>query len=547
MLAIGYVSLHGGNVFKVLSFIVFILLIISCSELNIRNIDCSVDEDCPSGSSCINKICRFKDDLIIDCSETCKDDETCKDGECIVNDNNCKLKSDCTEIGFTCHTDTGNCVECLEDKDCSTENKFCDQVSFTCKNREVIQGCNSGSGCSIGEHCENEICVASWKSISLGEKHTCAIKENGELFCWGSNELGQLGIPLNKSSNNVSIPKKVGEYNDWISVSSGKSHTCGIRAEAASKIGALYCWGSNSTSELGTGNSPQVKYIPELVNNQSKWLSVSSGDGYTCGITCKTSECKMRDLLCWGKNEDKQLGNGNSDKENMPKKVTTFNNVLKVVTGVNHTCAIDETEDRNLLYCWGKNENHKLGQNKNAPSPLLVDSSNWDHISASANNTCGIKFRSGKTSGWAYCWGSNEYGQLGRVSYGDSLGYEYDNSVIKEGVEEEEEDIFENIQSGYNYSCGINDSQLYCWGSNSHNQLANEDITDKVNIATLVPLSSGMIPSSISVNKFSEFPHTCSIINKSIYCWGAGSYGQLGDGQIQINSIVSIPKKILEP
>ena len=104
---------------------------------------------------------------------------------------------------------------------------------------------------------------SDWTHISSGQRHTCGIRNNGELFCWGSNSVGQLGNGTNGSSNdpqdaNQDKPFTVGTNSDWVNISLGTSHTCGFRDSQ------LFCWGSNVDGKLGNATTSREN-IPTLV------------------------------------------------------------------------------------------------------------------------------------------------------------------------------------------------------------------------------------------------------------------------------------------
>ena len=206
--------------------------------------------------------------------------------------------------------------------------------------------------------------------ISLGSGHSCSIL-NGELFCWGFNNNGQLGnassrsikhsysyrkitlighishqriiIPvvyvimesyivggiifmdnLEMETNGVddedrgankNIPIRIGNNSDWTHISSGYSHTCGFRNNQ------LFCWGRNNYGQLGDGTNTR-KNIPTLIGNNSDWTDISLGGSHTCGIRNKG------ELFCWGRNNSGNLGDETNDislqSELFPKRVGIF-------------------------------------------------------------------------------------------------------------------------------------------------------------------------------------------------------------------------------
>jgi hypothetical protein len=119
------------------------------------------------------------------------------------------------------------------------------------------------------------------------------VKTDGTLWCWGNNEYGQLGDGTNVGKN---VPVQVSGTN-WVSVSAGGEHTCGIKTD-----GTLWCWGRNNYGQLGDGTNVG-KNAPVQVSG-TNWVSVSAGKDHTCGV--KTDGT----IWCWGRNNYGQLGDG---------------------------------------------------------------------------------------------------------------------------------------------------------------------------------------------------------------------------------------------
>ena len=85
--------------------------------------------------------------------------------------------------------------------------------------------------------------------MAAGGEHTCAVKTNGRLYCWGYNGDGQLG---DGTTTNRTVPTQVsGAATDWLSVAAGGRHTCALKTN-----GRLYCWGWNFYGQLGDGGGP---------------------------------------------------------------------------------------------------------------------------------------------------------------------------------------------------------------------------------------------------------------------------------------------------
>lgn len=132
-----------------------------------------------------------------------------------------------------------------------------------------------------------------WAEISTGDSHTCAIKVDQTLWCWGSNTYGALGIGSTTSQN---TPRNV--TGSWAKIASGNGNTCGIKTD-----GSAWCWGSNSSGNVADGTTTN-RTSPVHVQPGSKWFEIMMGNGNVCGIkdTYATS--------CWGYAGYGSLGNG---------------------------------------------------------------------------------------------------------------------------------------------------------------------------------------------------------------------------------------------
>lgn len=96
--------------------------------------------------------------------------------------------------------------------------------------------------------------ATNWTAVAFGSYHACGIA-GGALYCWGSNDNGQLGLG---NVTQFTTPQQVGLATNWTSISAGDDNTCGVAGAS------LYCWGGNTNGQLGLGNGDNY-YAPELV------------------------------------------------------------------------------------------------------------------------------------------------------------------------------------------------------------------------------------------------------------------------------------------
>ena len=184
-----------------------------------------------------------------------------------------------------------------------------------------------------------------WAQVSTGAWHTCGVRRNRSLWCWGGNFEGQLGMGDTASRL---VPTRVGTDADWARIMTGGTSTCGIRTD-----GSLWCWGQNEDGQLGLGDT-NWRLVPTRVGTDTDWARVSPGNRHTCGIRTD------RSLWCWGRNWQGQLGLGVSEpNRQVPTRVGTDTDWARVgATGWEHTCGI--RTDRSL-WCWGDNPRGGLG------------------------------------------------------------------------------------------------------------------------------------------------------------------------------------------
>jgi cysteine-rich repeat protein len=152
---------------------------------------------------------------------------------------------------------------------------------------------------------------ADWIQVTTGYYHTCAIKRDGTLWCWGGNTAGQLGndsIPVLSTAQTSDPVQVVGT--SWKGVSAGLSHTCAVKAE-----GTLWCWGDNTHGKLGD-QSTDAKGTPvAVVVAGQTWIMVAAGVSHSCALANSGS------LWCWGDNSAGQLGIGSNDPHESPTAV----------------------------------------------------------------------------------------------------------------------------------------------------------------------------------------------------------------------------------
>lgn len=350
---------------------------------------------------------------------------------------------------------------------------------------------------------------SSWVQVSAGASHTCAIRADGRLFCWGDDSLHQLGDGGTNAGQ--SVPTEVaGDRVDWVQVSAGQDHTCARTADQQ-----LYCWGSDNAGELGDGSPDADQQEPVLVaGGIVDWTDVSAGAHRTCGVRATGQ------LLCWGSDAfGGPLGNGgaNVDEDTPVPVAGGATNWADVEAGGDyHVCAIKTT---GRLFCWGYDRYGQLGDggtnvSRHTPQVINRDATNWAEVSLGARHTCGRK-----QSGRLFCWGSNALGQLGT---GDGRLVERQRPVLVAGSA-----TWTTVAAGGEGTCAVRTSgRAYCWGDDRYGQVG--DGTARVSRSTPSRVSSDALDwAALDVGG----GHACGRqATARLFCWGNDATGAVGDG-----------------
>ena len=181
--------------------------------------------------------------------------------------------------------------------------------------------------------------------ISARNNNTMVITENNELYAWGLNAYGDLG--LGTYTNKV-LPKKVKGIHDIIDISGGKSHYI-----ALNRAGEVFVTGSNLYGQLGIGDN-EIGKINEFqkVEIKDKIGTIDAGDISNIATTVDGY------VYTWGGNTYSTLGTGDKENKNVPTKLKDVKNIRQASTGKTHTILRD---GNNNVYVTGTNSNGQLG------------------------------------------------------------------------------------------------------------------------------------------------------------------------------------------
>ncbi|MDE3053950.1 MAG: hypothetical protein KGJ70_08700 [Gemmatimonadota bacterium] len=236
----------------------------------------------------------------------------------------------------------------------------------------------------------------------------------------------------------------------FTSLSAGYAHTCGLTAG-----GKAYCWGANESGELGDSAAGTESAVPVPVDGNLVFRSISAGGVFSCGVTTSGAG------YCWGSNGYGVLGDGTTTDRAAPVAVAGGLTFTSIVAGVYHTCGLTTT---GAAYCWGDSAYGQLGTGFTAAlglSPQVVAGGlTFKSIAVGEMATCGVT-----SAGAAYCWGAGSFGDLGNGSN--------DQSNVPAPVSGAT--VFQTVSSGISFHvCGLTQTgEAYCWGTNDSGELGN--------------------------------------------------------------------------
>ncbi|QDZ21158.1 RCC1 -like regulator of chromosome condensation protein [Chloropicon primus] len=398
-------------------------------------------------------------------------------------------------------------------------------------------GDNSQGQLGVGDNLDREglaplpsVFANDFVGISSGESHSIAVTREGEVFVWGSNEHGQLGLNLASGSRSTAtVPERLkgepfGPGSKVVGVACGSWHSF-----AWLESGELFAWGDNSYGQLGIGSSKKsvsgpVKVKLPLAGGETV-RSISSGGTHNLLLTTGGK------VYAWGKNDYSQLGlgkNAGSGSVHEPTLVKGLGrgvSVQKVVAGQTFGALLTTKGE---VYAFGDNSALQLGSKLSSavqkePKVMPSDAKFKDL-------SCGkLHCLAATTEGLVFVWGTDSYGQLGLGASKRSLGVDKPERV---GGLESIAKVFASATGSYAVSAR---GELYAWGKNNAGQLGIRSTKNpKSEPETVVEVSEGSRIKSMSAggHAFQYEGHSAVIMSSGeVYTWGWNFFAQLGNGE----------------
>ncbi|HEU4720247.1 MAG TPA: hypothetical protein VFS59_02705 [Gemmatimonadaceae bacterium] len=292
-------------------------------------------------------------------------------------------------------------------------------------------------------------------AVTVGDSVACGIDAQSRAHCWGDNSYGEVGNGIAAPGTSV-LPHLVtgplGGAATFTKIAAGSAHVC-----ALDPTGLAYCWGKDSTYQLGGGDSLAINSsTPIPVFGKIVFSAIVAGRTHSCGIRAAD-----RAALCWGDNRKSQLGTGRPDTLiDRPTPVAGAIAFTQLAALGDFTCGL---ATNGSIYCWGENTSGQTGQTpdttRRTPIPTAIPGSGYSAVTAGWSHACAL------SGGVASCWGDNFYGQLGNGTW---------NSSANPAPSAINGFTFSAISAGSRSTCAVGVDGAYCWGSSVYGATGNQ-------------------------------------------------------------------------
>ncbi len=379
---------------------------------------------------------------------------------------------------------------------------------------------------AMGDHILSAKYNMDEQKLASGWYHSLIVQDDGSVLSAGRNSHGQLGIG-NQTDSSVAVEvvgeSGKGKLNDVISVQVGLLHSLALKSD-----GTVWAWGNNGVGQAGTNNQQMRCLIPvqpvgeDGIGVLEDVVAIATGRQFSLALKADGR------VFAWGENTDGILGVGSEETQiRRPMPVldaegNALTNVIAIAAGSYHSMAL---KSDGTVWCWGKNEYGQLGNQLTADSSIPVQVLGLigvSKISAGEFHSMALK---NDSSVWT--WGRNQYGQLGDntrttshipVQVKGENGWGFLSAITE-------------IDAGIGFSMAMDTTgRCYTWGHNYMYQLGDGTQQSK-NAAVQVKSSDG-INTLENVIGISAGYDTAMVKTSEgvIWTWGTNSYGQFGNG-----------------
>ena len=383
--------------------------------------------------------------------------------------------------------------------------------------------------------------------------HTCAVLSGGGVRCWGANDNGQLGVAPADSRQQCTVPdsspathlpcettpRDVPGLANVVDVAVGNGSSC-----ALTRDGAVFCWGANDVGQLGLGSNDTSPHPAPARVTLAPARQIAMGAFHTCALLVDGT------VQCWGDDEygetgldpamtdaDCDPGDGITSRcQRSPRAVGGLAGVTQVSAGRFHTCVLGAG---GAISCWGLNSSSQLGNGRtddtstvHAAPVAIATPTGFTRVACGGAFTCGLR-----ADGSVLCWGWNGAGQFGTAPTTDcqSGSSETFRCAVAPVVVPDLTGVAQLAPGRFHTCAVLRSGGVRCAGRNDELQLGLGAVgADMCSLGTdsfacTRTFSDVTIPSAREVTVGNA--HSCAaLVDGTVRCWGAGYYGQIGDG-----------------
>ncbi|MCL2823737.1 MAG: hypothetical protein FWD57_07085, partial [Polyangiaceae bacterium] len=218
--------------------------------------------------------------------------------------------------------------------------------------------------------------------VTTDTGHACALLGGGKLKCWGTNYLGQLGS--GKEDGGTGLVQVAGLESGVSDVAVSGTHTCAVVSG-----GAVKCWGGTHRvrSKCGSDDCDYLPSVPaQIVGLESGAKSVSIGTDFSCALMTSGA------VKCWGSNDSGELGDGSKKERQTPEYVSGLESGITAISaGFDHVCALTSA---GAVKCWGSGRMGAIGdgafEHRSVPTQVVGLESGVKAIACGFHHSCAI-------------------------------------------------------------------------------------------------------------------------------------------------------------